>query len=121
MPAAPAAASHVDGIAHMIGGLGNGLAIGRSRRSARDPDQAHARCHDDGKHQMTHVDSSLLQWSKLAIELPRRKADGSGYPLRHFIRPSQNVPRRRRSHPLRRKMTLRLLAGIGTVSVSAKP
>jgi hypothetical protein len=60
----------------MIGSLGNRLAIGRSRRSARDPDQAHARRHDDGKHQMTHVDSSLLQWSKLAIELPRRKADG---------------------------------------------
>jgi len=81
MPAAPASASHVDGIAHMIGGLGNRLAIGRSRRSARDPNQAHACCHDDGKHQMTHVDSSLLQWSKLAIELPRRKADGCGYPL----------------------------------------
>jgi len=76
MPAASASVSHFDGIARMIGGLGNRLAIGRGRRSARDPDQARARCHDDGKHQMTHVDSSLLQWSKLAIELPRRKADG---------------------------------------------
>jgi hypothetical protein len=66
----------------MIGSLGNRLAIGRSRRSARDPDQAHARRHDYGKHQMTHVDSSLFQWSKLAIELTRRKADGRGYPLR---------------------------------------
>jgi hypothetical protein len=77
----------------MIGGLGNRLATGRSRRSARDPDQAHTRCHDDGKHQMTHVDTSLLQCSKLAIELPRRKADGCGYPLRSYL-----VSRFRSSH-----------------------
>jgi hypothetical protein len=108
MPAAPAAASHVDGIAQMIGGLGNRLATGRGRRSARDPDQAHSGRHNDGKQQMTHVDFSLLQWSKLAIELSRRKADGDGYPLRsrlakpgrqwtsrHFIRSSQSAPCRR--------------------------
>jgi len=76
MPAAPASVSHLDGVAGMIGGLGNWLAIGRRRRSARDSNQAHACCHDYGKHQMTHVDSSMFQWSNLAIELTRRKADG---------------------------------------------
>ena len=82
MPTASAPLSHLRDVARMIGSLGNRLAIGRSGRSARDPDQAHARRHDYGKHQMTHVDSSLFQWSKLAIELTRRKADGRGYPLR---------------------------------------
>src|SRR5271157_3347933 len=82
VPAASAAASHVDGAAYMIRGLGNRLTTGRSRRSARDSDQAHACCHDDGEHQMTHVDISLLQRSKPAIGFAPRKADGRRYPLR---------------------------------------
>src|SRR5208282_3717375 len=60
MPTPSASVSDLDGVARMVGGLGNRLTIGWSGRCAPNPDQAHARCHDYRKHQMTHVNSSCF-------------------------------------------------------------
>jgi hypothetical protein len=60
MPAAAAAAGDIGDGTRMFGGLGNRLAICRSRRSTRHPDQAHSRRYDYRKHHMTHVASSGL-------------------------------------------------------------
>jgi hypothetical protein len=59
VPAAPATTHDLGDAAGMIGGLSDRLAISRSRRSAADADQAHARRYDYCKCEIAHADSSL--------------------------------------------------------------
>jgi hypothetical protein len=60
MPAAAAALHDLGDLVGLFDGLGNRLAIGRSRRGSHASDQAYSRRHDYREHKVTHSDSSRL-------------------------------------------------------------